>query len=253
MTARKTSHRSKRAPRVYLDAPLALGRRIRLPAGQSQHLIGVLRLRPEAAISLFNGDGRDYGGRIVDADRSSAQVEIETISDPEPAPPIHVRVALGVAKGERFDFALQKVVELGAAEIVPLFTERSMVRLDGERLRRRQYHWSGVVLAACEQSGRRRLPHLVEATRLPDWLPRHHPGALLLSPDAELRLPDLSPAPSEVTLLVGPEGGLTDSERAAARGNGFTAVRLGPRILRTETAPIAAVAAVQALWGDFRS
>lgn len=239
-------------PRVYVDLPLDAGRRILLPAGATQHLLGVLRLAVGAPLVLFNGDGHDYSARLLDRDRRGAQALIEGAGAPEPQPVLRLRLGLGVSKAERFDFALQKAVELGVTEIQPLFTERSVVRLDGERLARRGAHWSGILTAACEQSGRRRLPHLAVALRLADWLGQPQPGGLLLDPRAEQSLTELPAPTAAVTLLVGPEGGLNEQERNAARHQGFVPVRLGPRILRTETAPLAALAAIQTLWGDFR-
>jgi 16S rRNA (uracil1498-N3)-methyltransferase len=181
--------------------------------------------------------------------------EIGPPGEPEPAPALHVTLGLGITKGERMDFALQKAVELGAATLAPLFTERTVVKLRDDRLDKRHAHWHGVIVAACEQSGRRRLPQLAPAQRLAAWLnalPADHNG-LLLHHRAEHALSALPPPPvARVTLLVGPEGGLAPDERAAALGRGFAAVRLGPRVMRAETAPLAALAALQTLWGDFR-
>lgn len=242
-----------RETRIHVDAPLAAGQQVRLPGGPTQHLLGVLRLAAGAELVLFNGDGVDYRARLLDADRRGASVAVEAAGEVEPAPPLTLRLGIGISKGERLEFALQKAVELGVAEIQPLFTERTVVRLDGERLAKRAQHWQGILIAACEQSGRRRLPRLAPAARLADWLGQHQPGGLLLDPRAERALSDLPPPCGPLTLLVGPEGGLSERERTAARTHGFTGVRLGPRILRTETAPLAALAAIQALWGDFRS
>ncbi|AGA89872.1 RNA methyltransferase, RsmE family [Thioflavicoccus mobilis 8321] len=242
-----------REARIYVDTPLAPGQRVRLPAGPTQHLVGVLRLAAGAELILFNGDGIDYRARLLDANRRGATAAIGEAGEIEPPPTLRLHLGIGISKGERFDFALQKAVELGVTEIHPLFTERTVVRLDAARLAKRLQHWSAIVIAACEQSGRRRLPRLAEAGRLSDWLAQHQPGGLLLDPRAEHALSDL-PAPSgTLTLLVGPEGGLSEKERATARAHGFTGVRLGPRVLRTETAPLAAMAAIQALWGDFRA
>ena len=151
------------------------------------------------------------------------------------------------------ELVIQKAVELGVTRISPLFTERTVVRLTGERLQRREQHWRGVLVAACEQSGRRRVPELCASAALAHWLAQEHPCPLLLDPASAIPLPAY-PAPTSgaMTLLTGPEGGLAPKERAQAEQAGFTAVRLGPRILRAETAPLAALAAIQALWGNFR-
>ena len=240
------------APRIYVDLPLAPGRDVVLPADAAAHLTRVLRLRVDEAVVLFNGDGRDYAGRLLAVHRHEVRVRIEAAGDAEPDPPLHLHLAVGVSRGERMDYVIQKAVELGVATIRPLFTERSVVRLDAERLDRRHEHWHGVLVAACEQSGRRRLPRLHPAQALADWVPTVAGTALLLDPQAACSLADLPAPHGEATLLVGPEGGLCADEHARASRSGFVPVRLGPRILRTETAPLAALAAMQVLWGDLR-
>jgi 16S rRNA (uracil1498-N3)-methyltransferase len=241
-----------RTPRLYVDLPLAPGRELDLPAEAAVHVARVLRLRAGEPVVLFNGDGRDFAARLLVVQRQGVRVAVEGAGEAEADPPLHLHLAVGVSRGERMDFVIQKAVELGVASIRPLFTERSVVRLDSDRLDRRHEHWHGVLVAACEQSGRRRLPRLHEANALADWLPTVAGTALLLDPRAERSLTEL-PAPRvEATLLVGPEGGLSAEERARAVRAGFMAVRLGPRILRTETAPLAALAAMQVLWGDLR-
>jgi 16S rRNA (uracil1498-N3)-methyltransferase len=239
-------------PRVYVDAALASGSEIALPPEAAAHLTRVLRLRPDEAVVLFNGDGRDYAGRLLAVHRQEVRVLVRVAGEAEAEPPLRLHLAVGVSRGERMDFVIQKAVELGVASIRPLFTERSVVRLDAERLDRRHTHWHGVLVAACEQSGRRRLPHLHPAQALADWLPTVAGTALLLDPQAVRSLADLPAPQGAATLLVGPEGGLSADERARALSAGFVSVRLGPRILRTETAPLAALAAMQVLWGDLR-
>lgn len=240
-------------PRVYVDLALEPGAALDLPGPASRHVAQVLRLGAGSELRLFNGDGRDYEARVAQVTRQGARVEVLTAGGEEPTPPLAIHLALGVSKGERMDFAIQKAVELGVAGINPLFTERSVVQLQGERLARRREHWRRVMIGACEQSGRCRLPLLLGPSSLADWLAQAHPDTLLLDPLGELPLPAL-PAPSgPLTLLVGPEGGLAPRERAAARARGVRGVRLGPRILRTETAPLAAIAIIQALWGDLAS
>jgi len=179
-------------------------------------------------------------------------VLVDNAGEPEPEPPLRLHLAVGVSRGERMDFVIQKAVELGVASVRPLFTERSVVRLDAARLERRHEHWHGVLVAACEQSGRRRLPWLHPVEQLADWLPTIAGTALLLDPGADRSLATLPEPDGAATLLVGPEGGLAADERGRAVQAGFLPVRLGPRILRTETAPLAALAAMQVLWGDLR-
>jgi 16S rRNA (uracil1498-N3)-methyltransferase len=242
-----------RITRVFVDLPLAAGAKVTLPAGQSQHLTLVLRLAPGDPLTLFNGDGREYPAHLVGTQRTAAIAACETAGDEEPPPALRIHLGLGVSKGERMDFALQKAVELGVDSITPLFTGRSVVRLDADRLAKRHAHWTGIMISACEQSGRRRVPVLGQATRLDDWLAQGHSGGILLDHRSQTPLPSVPPPTRDITLLAGPEGGLSESERAAARMAGFVSVRLGPRILRTETAPLAAISAIQALWGDFGS
>jgi 16S rRNA (uracil1498-N3)-methyltransferase len=169
----------------------------------------------------------------------------------EPPAQLEIQLAIGVSKGERMDLVVQKAVELGCSRITPLFTERSVVRLADERLERRMAHWHGILIGACEQSGRRRLPRLDRAADFGPWLRGYSEGGLLLDARGTQALVTLPRPESRVTLLVGPEGGLGPRERRQALDRGFLPVRLGPRVLRTETAPLAAIAAVQTLWGDF--
>ena len=235
-----------------MDLDLEGACRLSLPRRPSQHLTQVLRLRAGDTLVLFNGDGRDFPARLLEPGRGASLVEVGPPGEPEPEPRLALYLGIGISKGERMEYALQKAVELGVSGITPIFTARGVVRLAGERLDKRQRHWQGVVIGACEQSGRRRLPELAPATALETWLSQAHRNPLLLDHRAQTPLPDL-PAPGDaLTLLVGPEGGLTPVERTSANRAGFTSVRMGPRIMRTETAPLAALAAVQALWGDFR-
>jgi 16S rRNA (uracil1498-N3)-methyltransferase len=245
-----------RLTRLHVDAELIPGAEIALPNAQARHAVQVLRLERDAPLVLFNGDGYDYPARLIELGRDRARVLIESRGDPEPESRLDIHLALGISKGERMDFAIQKAVELGVTRITPLFTRRAQVRLDGARLDKRLEHWHGVVVAACEQSGRRRLPVLEPAADLDAWLEtacgEGRTSGLLLDPLAERALTALPAPASGLTLLIGPEGGLDPRELEAARCQGFQGVRLGPRTLRTETAPLAAIAVIQALWGDFR-
>ena len=241
-----------RTPRVYVDVALAAGAELSLPPEVAAHVARVLRLGRGDSLILFNGDGSDYAGRLLLASRHETRVLVEGAGEPERKPPLRLHLAIGISRGERMDFVIQKAVELGIATVQPLVTERSVVRLDAERAGRRVAHWRGVLVAACEQSGRRRLPALHAPLPLVEWLPRAEGSGLLLDPEADRSLADLPAPGSNLTLLVGPEGGLSPEERARALGAGFAGVRLGPRILRTETAPLAALAAIQVMWGDLR-
>lgn len=242
-----------REPRVYTDQLLTMGTRVCLESGPSRHLSQVLRLRPGAPCILFNGDGHEYLARLEVLGPDQAHVRLEALLGSEPPPALELHLLLGISKGERMDLAMQKAVELGVTRISPVNTQRSLVQLRGERLERRLDHWRGILVAACEQSGRCRLPYLDAPTALV-------PALTSLTPDLRLVLHHRGsasfqqvPAPQRgVALLIGPEGGLQETEIQRAEAQGFIRLRLGPRILRTETAPLAALAAIQTLWGDFR-
>lgn len=242
-----------RAPRIFVELHLDTETRVTLPPGPSKHLIQVLRLRAGDRLVLFNGDGREVPGRLLTPAKDAALVQLDKPSELEPPPLLEIHLGIGVSKGERMDFAIQKAVELGVTSICPLFAKRSVVRLDGVRLEKRQQHWRSVLEAACEQSGRRRVPELAAAASFEHWLEHEHPCPLLLDHRDSTPMPEIAAPRGELTFLVGPEGGLAPEERKRAKESGFIPVRLGPRILRTETAPLAALAAAQALWGDFRS
>jgi len=240
--------------RVYTGQPLQPGVAVILEDSPARHLTQVLRLKPGAEITLFNGDGHDYSARLDAVSRRVTSAMVDQRLEPAEAPtPLQIHLAIGISKGERMDFAIQKAVELGVAYITPLITERCMVRLPGERQEKRLQHWRQVIISACEQSGRRHIPALNPVTSLTDWLQsRSTKSGILLDHRAEHTLHELDPPAGEVTLLIGPEGGLSADERDLARSTGFNSVRMGPRVMRTETAPLAAIAAIQTLWGDFR-
>lgn len=239
--------------RLYTEQPLRVGESLELDPRPAKHASQVLRLGAGDPLTLFNGDGRDYSAKIEASTRNQLAVRILASGESEPIPGLSISLALGVSRGERMDLAIQKAVELGVSSIQPLFSSRTLVRLSGDRLAKRVQHWQGVIIAACEQSGRRRLPLLYPAVALLDWLKQEQPGGILLHHRAASAITEL-PAPAErLTLLIGPEGGLAQQERAYAEAQGFTPVRLGPRVLRTETAPLAAIAAIQTLWGDFNA
>ncbi|MBL6751525.1 MAG: 16S rRNA (uracil(1498)-N(3))-methyltransferase, partial [Nevskia sp.] len=208
------------------------------------------RMRPGELLVLFNGTGGEYEAVIESVDRRVVLVRVESFREVERESPLNVTLAQCVSKGERMDYAVQKAVELGVQRIVPLLSSRGVVRLDAERWERKLAHWRGVVAAACEQSGRTRVPHVDAVQKLEAWLPSAPAGTrLLLAPEGAASLRHVR-APSAPTLLVGPEGGLAEEEIEHARRYDFQPVGLGPRVLRTETAGVAALAAMQALWGD---
>jgi 16S rRNA (uracil1498-N3)-methyltransferase len=241
-----------RLTRVYVDALLESGAQLTLTGSAASHLTRVLRLRPKAALTLFNGRGGEYAASIERVQRSEVQVAIGAHEPIERESPFPLTLAQGVSRGERMDLVVQKATELGVARLVPLLTERSIVRLDEEQSDRKSSHWRAIAIAACEQCGRNRLPEVALPAQLREFLrqPCGDSVRLLLSPAAPQRIEDVSRPAGGATVLIGPEGGLSDAEQEDALTAGFTAVNLGPRVLRTETAAIASLTLLQRAFGD---
>ena len=215
-------------------------------------MIHVLRLSVGAPLTLFNGRGVEFDAQIKRIDKSGLTLTVALGRDVSRESPLQAVLAQGISSGERMDYTVQKCVELGITAIQPLITQRSVVRLTSERADKRVAHWQTVAAAACEQCGRNLLPQILPVQPLMKWLGTPADGArYLLSPHAATRLRELERPQNAVTLLVGPEGGWNADETRAALGAGFTPLTLGPRVLRTETAAVAALAAMQAVWGDF--
>lgn len=224
-----------------------------LPERVAHHAIKVLRLRSGSAMTLFNGEGGEYGARISAIDGARVSVEVHEWRTNERESPLSITLIQALQSGEKMDVTVQKAVELGVSHIVPTVSRRSVVRLAASRAARRAEHWRGVIVAACEQCGRNRLPAISDPLALEDWLMQPaSPQALrlLLAPTASLSLHALPPPDGRVELLIGAEGGLAPEEIRMAELAGFRPIRFGPRILRTETAGMAALAAIQFLWGD---
>ncbi|HEY0768495.1 MAG TPA: 16S rRNA (uracil(1498)-N(3))-methyltransferase [Steroidobacteraceae bacterium] len=241
-----------RLTRVYLDAPLTAGARVTLEGSAASHVTRVLRLRVGEALTLFNGSGGEYAASIARAQGGSVTVEVGEPRAIERESPLSVTLAQGVSRGERMDLVVQKATELGVSGVVPVLTQRSVVRLTAQQADRKLNHWRAIAIAACEQSGRNRLPLVAPAAALKDFLREGSDGStrLLLSGAAAARIEDMPRPVARVTVLIGPEGGLTQAEQQAAAAAGFTPVRLGPRVLRTETAAIAALTLLQREFGD---
>lgn len=240
--------------RIYFPDAIPDHGECRLAPDKAHHLIHVLRLQPGDAVTLFDGRGAEYAATVARMAKAGVVLNVGACSGVDRESPLAVLLAQAISSGERMDYTVQKAVELGAAGIQPLTSERSVVRLDSARAGRRVAHWQAVAIAACEQCGRNFVPVVRPVMSLRDWLAgfaASPPGVgILLDPEAPTALRDIG-RPAAATLLSGPEGGWTPAEQGDARRAGFTPVRLGPRVLRTETAAIAAMAAIQALWGDF--
>jgi len=238
--------------RVHAATALAEGTRVTLQGPAAAHVTRVLRLGAGDAVTLFNGDGMDYPARITALGRGTVDAEVTGRTAARAESPLAATLVQGIARAERMDLVVQKATELGVAAIVPLATARSVVKLDGESRERKASHWRGIVVAACEQCGRARVPAVAEPQAFAAWLaaPAAAPLRILLSPEADAPLAAAAAGASAVELLVGPEGGLEDAERRAALAAGFIACRLGPRVLRSETAAIAAIAVLQSVGGD---
>ena len=239
--------------RFFCPAKLALGATVDLPDNAAHHALRVLRMKAGDELTLFNGDGHDYVAEILRISKSSVTVKIVGMLEVCNETPLQVTLAQAISSGDRMDFTLQKAVELGVARIQPLAAERSVVKLSGEKIERRREHWQNVVISACEQSGRAVVPEVLSPVPLPSWLGTGEVFdlKLILSPTAQLTLHDLQQPQGRTCLLIGCEGGFSPQEYQAAEGCGFTPVKLGARVLRTETAALAALAALQTLWGDF--
>lgn len=240
-----------RISRLYTASDLKLNKTIDLDDDNAHYARSVLRLKPNDAIILFNGDGSDYHGVVNEMTRKNVSVSINQKDERSVESPLTVTLGLGISRGDKMDFSVQKAVELGVNHLTPLITERCVVQFKGETKPQRWQHWQKIVQHASEQSGRTYLPSFAEITPLSSWINQQQGLKLFLDPYAEKTLSDLPRDINHVTLMTGPEGGFADKERELAKTAGFIPVRLGQRILRTETASLAALAAVQLCWGDF--
>lgn len=240
-----------RMTRCHVDMPLPVGSKIVLPESAAAHLVRVLRLREGDGCVLFNGDGNDCAARIATAGKREVVVEILGFEPIHNESPFRITLVQGIARGEKMDLILQKATELGAIAIVPVLAERTEVKLDAERTEKRMTHWRSVIASACEQSGRAIIPRLAVPAALADAAKEiADPLKLTLDPTGEHTLASLPASASSTTLAIGPEGGWSPRDRETLRATGFTGLRLGPRVLRTETAGLAAIAALQSRFGD---
>jgi len=242
-----------RISRLYVNDTLRINETINLDDDNAHYARSVLRLKNDAQIILFNGQGGEFLGRVVEVSRKNVRVELQKFIDRSVESNLKIQIGLGISRGDRMDFSVQKAVELGATKITPLITERCVVQFKDEKKSQRWQHWQKIIQHASEQSGRTVLPEFNEIATFGSWIAVQSSGLrIFLDPYAQTSLAQLTPENNEVTLLTGPEGGFSNTERDAAVLAGFTPVRLGARVLRTETASLAALATVQMLWGDFR-
>jgi 16S rRNA (uracil1498-N3)-methyltransferase len=241
-----------RIPRIFQPVSLASGRMIELDAQATAHISRVLRLKPEDALVVFNGEGGEYEATVCRVERRVATIEIGAFVERSVESPLELVLVQGVSRGERMDYTVQKAVELGVTRIVPVLTERTVVNLKGDRKDKRREHWQSVVNSACEQSGRNNIPEVAPVITLHEWLGEPNEGLkLVLHHRAEGSLPDRTAQQDAITLLIGPEGGLSSNEISVAQTAGYFPLCLGPRVMRTETAAVAAISVLQWVWGDF--
>ncbi|THK41035.1 16S rRNA (uracil(1498)-N(3))-methyltransferase [Methylophaga sp. SB9B] len=239
-----------RVPRFYCATLAPSASPMVLPEEVFRHAVQVLRMKPGAFLTLFDGQGLEYQAQLEQVDKRQATVNLQQQINIDNESPLDILLMQGISRGERMDYAIQKAVELGVKRIMPVITERCNVQLSGDRAEKRLNHWQGVVVSACEQSGRSFLPELLPITTLDTALAEVNDDCkLVLDPEAVQGFSSVKKA-SQIALLIGPEGGLSDAEVQQAIDDGFTGISLGPRILRTETASAAALAMVQAGWGD---
>jgi len=242
-----------RVPRIYQEHSLAEGQTVELDERAVKHLVQVLRLGVGREVVLFNGKGGEFRAKLIEANKRKASAEIFQFVDVNREASSNIHLAQCVSKGERFEYALQKSVELGVKEITPVISTRSQVRINNDRQDKKLKHWYKIALSACEQSGRTSLVKINQPQTLPDFLETLNSNKsqkLVLDPDGQLKLSNIQ-ASSAYTILIGPEGGFEENEIILANSKNFSGVRLGKQILRTETAPVAAVAALHFLEGEF--
>ncbi len=240
-----------RIPRIYYAGKLKPNSEVTLRFEPSNHILHVLRLKLGSPLILFDGTGGEYNAQLFAIDKQHVIAKVEKFTGREIESPLKIHLGQGISRGEKMDYTIQKAVELGVSKITPLFTEYCNVKLSGERLQKRLQHWQSIAIGACEQCGRNRIPSIDYAQDLQTWIPRSKSDiSLTLYHRANQTLADLPQRISTVTILIGPEGGLSDHEMEFAQRYNFIPVCFGPRILRTETAALTAISILQSKWGD---
>lgn len=240
--------------RFYNNSPLAINATAILSESAAAHAIKALRLSVGDNIMLFNGDGFDYSCTLIEIKKNAATAQVNGAQQIDSESPLSIKLLQGISSGDRMDFTIQKAVELGVKEIQPITTQRSVVKLNAERAEKRTEHWQNIAISACEQSGRAVVPKVLAPIALDKWLsqnPQSNDTRILLNPVGATRLAEITTPTADIQLLIGAEGGLSPAEITLAGSQGFQSIVLGPRILRTETAALTAISAMQALWGDY--
>lgn len=239
-----------RTPRIFCHQPLVAAQQLELASGPAQHVARVLRMGVGDTLRLFNGEGGEYPATICQLDRRRVTVLLADCIASEVESPLGIHLGISISRGDRMDWIVQKATELGVAALTPLFSQRTEVKLRGERADKKLQHWRQVAISACEQSGRNTLPRIHSPAELDRWLRQCAGSRRFVLHHRATAASAGSDQPSTIDLLVGPEGGLEQQEIAQAEAAGFESMSLGPRVLRTETAPLAALAILQARWGD---
>lgn len=238
-----------RVPRIYLNEALSTGSSVILPAEAHRHVVNVLRLREQDNLVLFNGQGSEFPAIITDIEKKQTTVHVENEIRPVTTSPLEIELAISLIKNDKLDFAVQKAVELGVHKIAPLNTDRTTIKLDKKRELKRHTHWQGIIQSACEQCGQNTLPQLGEVQTIAEWLSSSDNPGIIFEPAARLSLKELD-IHNKLRIIIGPEGGFTEAELEQVKQHNFKCVRLGPRVLRAETAAITAISSLQLLWGD---
>ena len=246
-----------RNPRLFTDQPLTPGNQVVLKGNVAQHLGRVLRARAGDHIALFNGDGQEFAATVLTVSKREVSVDIGEAATPQTESPVYTTLGLCLSKGDRLDWAIQKATELGVGAIAPLYSERVDFSIPQDRMEKRIAHWQQIAINACEQCGRVKVPSITPPQSLLSWVDNvsaEQKWVLHCADDTSASASAVTHgAPRDAALLIGPEGGLTDQEFAAASAEGFQLLQLGPRVLRTETAPAAALSVLSVFWGEMPS
>jgi 16S rRNA (uracil1498-N3)-methyltransferase len=240
-----------RIPRVFTTEQLDVGGLIELDKGPARHLTSVLRMKAGQAFILFNGQGGEFSAELVQAKKDGATAKITGFTGADRESPLQLHLGIGISRGERMDWIMQKATELGISQISPIFSARCEVKLSGERLDKRIKHWQQIAISACEQSQRNSVPTINRSVNLEQWVSSCDSSLkLVLHHRTEKRLHEMVNTDNSIGILVGPEGGLSEIEIEQAMAQNFQSLAMGPRVLRTETAPLAAISIIQSIWGD---